>query len=228
MTEVNWINFMEASDLAQQHWNETPLYYSEEDRYACYPWLYEVAEFRHHGKEKVLEVGCGTGADLLQFAKHGADAVGIDITEQHLELAKKRLGGLAEVRLGDARHIPFSESTFDYVYSHGVIHHSNEPQKIAAEILRVLKPGGRFNIHVYSFFSYANLYGTVKFGHENWRTRHIENSDAPVYVDLYTSAGMRRLFPAFKLSVSKHHLPEMPRLENLFGWYLVAKGRKPE
>jgi ubiquinone/menaquinone biosynthesis C-methylase UbiE len=217
---------MNASDLAQQHWNETPLHYSEEERYSFYPWLYEVAEFRHHGGQKVLEIGCGTGSDLLQFAKHGAHAFGIDITQHHLELAKSRLGDRGDVRFGDGREIPFPDSTFDYVYSHGVIHHSDEPEKIAREIMRILKPGGRFNLHVYSLFSYATLYGTRKFGYFKWKRHHIENSIAPVHVDLYTARRMKRLFPGTKMVFSKHQLPEFPRLEKMFGWYLVAKGQK--
>src|ERR1700733_4704158 len=73
----------DAAQLAQDHWNETPLFLSEQERYSTYPWLYDVAEFREHAGEKVLEIGCGTGADLLQFAKHGAIATGVDLTEKH-------------------------------------------------------------------------------------------------------------------------------------------------
>lgn len=217
----------EASDLARDHWNETPLFYSEEVRYSCYPWLREAAEFQSHCGEKVLEVGCGTGSDLLQFARHGAHAFGIDITQQHVALAQKRLGDLGEIRLADGRQIPFPDATFDYIYSHGVIHHSDDPSKMAREILRVLKPGGRFNVHVYALFSYATLYGTFKFGFRAWKRHYIENSTAPVHVDLYTASGLRRLFPGVKIQVSKRHLPEYPQFAKLLGWYLIAKGEKP-
>src|ERR1051326_9125831 len=145
---------MESAALAQRHWNENPLFLSQEDRYRIYPWLYEAAEFRHHRGEHVLEIGCGTGCDLLQVVKHGAIATGVDITDEHLRLAQERVGNLAQVRRADARDLPFPVSSFDCVYSHGVIHHCHEPERIAAEILRVLKPGGRFNIHVYSLYSY--------------------------------------------------------------------------
>lgn len=128
-----------ASDLAAQHWNETPLFLSEEERYSDYPWLYEAAEFREHRGHRVLEVGCGTGCDLLQFAKHGTLAPGVDITDSHLELARKRVGNQATVIKADMRALPFEDASFDYVYSHGVLHHCDEPREAAAEILRVLR-----------------------------------------------------------------------------------------
>lgn len=216
-----------ASQLARAHWEATPLLVSEDVRYRMYPWLPEVAEFAGHGGEKVLEIGCGTGCDLLQFARHGADAYGLDITGRHLHLARARIGEAARVAYGDGRRIPFRDGSFDYVYSHGVLHHSDEPETIASEILRVLVPGGRFNVHVYALVSYATAYGTKTFGYAAWKRHHIENSQAPVFVDLYTGRKLRRLFPGVALRLSKHHLPEYPRLASRLGWFLVAKGRKP-
>ncbi len=49
---------MDAAQLAQDHWNETPLFLTEQERYSLYPWLYEVAEFKKHAGDKVLEIGC--------------------------------------------------------------------------------------------------------------------------------------------------------------------------
>lgn len=211
-----------ASDLAQKHWNSTPLFVSEGDRYAIYPWLYEAAEFRSHRGESVLEVGCGTGCDLLQFAKHGAYACGIDITEQHIALARQRCGAWADIRYGDGRHIPFPDASFDFVYSHGVVHHSDQPEAIAKEILRVLKPGARYNIQVYSLISYHPLSLMRQFGRK-WKL-HIENSTDPVHIDLYTAARLTRLFP--NCTVKKYHFPRLPFLASHFGWYLVATGTK--
>lgn len=71
---------VDSAQLAAQHWDETPLFLSEEERYTAYPWLYKAAEFREHGSERVLEVGCGSGCDLLQFAKHGAQTTGVHHT----------------------------------------------------------------------------------------------------------------------------------------------------
>jgi SAM-dependent methyltransferase len=216
---------MESSKLAIEHWNKTPLFISEEERYSLYPWLYEVAEFTKHAGERVLEIGCGTGCDLLQFAKHGAHATGVDITSEHLRLARERVQGLAEVKKADATQLPFADNEFDYVYSHGVIHHIEKPRRVIDEILRVLRPGGRFNIHVYALFSYFVVARIVRH-RRNWRL-YIENSRDPVHIDFYTARKLRRLFAPIEVTVEKFGGPPVPALDSVAGFFLVAKGQKP-
>jgi ubiquinone/menaquinone biosynthesis C-methylase UbiE len=213
----------DAAQLAQSHWNETPLFLTEQERYATYPWLYDAAEFKSHPGERVLEVGCGTGSDLLQFAKHGALATGVDLTFTHVELARERVGELAVVHQADARDLPFPDGSFDYVYSHGVLHHCDEPQKVVREMLRVLRPGGRINVHVYALWSYVTLCGVIRHG-RTWK-RHIENSEAPVYIDLYTDRKLRRLFgPA--IAIRKYQCKPFHFLAPWFGWFSVMTARK--
>lgn len=213
----------DAAQLAQAHWNETPLYLTEQERYSIYPWLYDAAEFRKHEGERVLEIGCGTGSDLLQFAKNGARATGIDFTEKHVELARHRVGELAVVHQADARHLPFENESFDYVYSHGVLHHSDEPEQIVREMFRVLRPGGRVNVHVYALWSYITLRGTLRYGRK-WKL-HIENSEAPVHIDLYTGRNLRRLFGP-DISIEKYQCEPFRFLAPWFGWFIVVKQRK--
>jgi SAM-dependent methyltransferase len=217
---------MSSSKLAIDHWNKTPLFISEEERYSLYPWLYEAAEFRAHAGHRVLEIGCGTGCDLLQFAKHGADAVGVDITPEHLRLARERVGGKAEVREANAAKLPFPDHEFDYVYSHGVLHHIDNPRPVVEEIFRVLKPGGRFNIQVYALFSYFIVARIIRHG-KNWRL-YFENSRDPVHIDFYTARRLRRLFAPAEVTVEKFCCPPAPSLESLAGFFLVAKGQKPD
>src|ERR1700722_4227099 len=213
----------DAAQLAQAHWNETPLFLSEEERYSTYPWLYDAAEFRRHEGEKVLEVGCGTGSDLLQFAKHGALATGVDLTAKHVELARLRVGNLAPVHQADARHLPLADESFDYVYSHGVRHHCEEPERVVAEMLRVLRPGGRFNVHVYALWSYFSLWAFLSHGRK-WK-RKLENSEAPVHIDLYTRGKLRRLF-GDDISIQKYQCAPFQFLAPWFGWFLVVGGQK--
>jgi SAM-dependent methyltransferase len=213
-----------ATRQSIEHWNKTPLYISEEERYSRYPWLYEAAEFRAHRGERVLEIGCGTGCDLLQFAKHGALAVGIDVTPTHLELATLRVGQMASVVPADATALPFPDESFDYVYSHGVLHHIDRPRDVVKEILRVLRPGGRFNVHVYNRWSFVPL-DMMRYHGFQWR-RWIENSRDPVHIELYSKRKLRKLFAPIKLEIERHEGYFADFLAPWFGWFLVVRGTK--
>ncbi len=211
-----------ASQLSIVHWDRTPLFLSEEERYCIYPWLYEVAEFRHHCGEKVLEIGCGTGCDLLQFARHGAEAVGVDITPEHIRLARERAGNLAKIYEADATELPFDNASFDYVYSHGVLHHLDQPRRMVEEIFRVLRPGGRFNVHVYARWSYCPPVLMLKHG-RRWKL-WIENSRDPVSTVLYSGRQLRQLFRPAQVSLEKREFRYAPALQRWLGWFLIAKG----
>jgi ubiquinone/menaquinone biosynthesis C-methylase UbiE len=213
----------DAAQLAQDHWNESPLFLTGEERYSIYPWLYEAAEFRMHAGDKVLEIGCGSGSDLLQFAKHGALATGVDLTAKHVELARRRVGDLGVVHHADARHLPFKDESFDYIYSHGVLHHCDDPKRVVGEMLRVLRPGGGFNVHVYSRWSIVALWGFLSLGRK-WKLK-VENSAAPVHIDLYSARRLRRLFGPH-VSIKKYQCEHFPFLAPWFGWFLVARGQK--
>lgn len=167
--------------------------------------------------------GAETGCDLLQFAKHGAHAVGVDVTPEHLRLARERVDGRAEVLEGDATALPFPDGSFDYVYSCGVLHHIDRPRKVVEEIFRLLRPCGRFNVHVYAFWSWAHLAYRLKFGRQ-WKL-HVENSTDPVYIDLYTARQLRRLFAPAKLTIRKYECHHLQQAGWLLGWMLVAKGQ---
>jgi ubiquinone/menaquinone biosynthesis C-methylase UbiE len=214
-----------ATDLAVSHWDETPLFVSEEERYCQYPWLIAAGEFEKHAGEDVLEVGCGTGCDLLQFAKNGARATGIDVTPEHVRLARERVNGEARVVLAEATRIPFPDAGFDYVYSHGVLHHMDEPRRAVEEIFRVLRPGGRFNVMLYSRFSMTTIGRIVKYG-RRWKDG-IENSAAPVRIDLYTARSLRRLFQPAAIEVRKYECRHAPLLQSWLGWYIRATGARP-
>ncbi|MCK4550327.1 MAG: class I SAM-dependent methyltransferase [Candidatus Aenigmarchaeota archaeon] len=133
-------------------------------RYEVYaPWLKKIISKEDVKGKKLLEVGCGMGIDLLQFAKKGAICTGIDLTPNHVLLAKKlfRTNDIkANIVNGDAETLKFHKNSFDYVYSHGVIHHTPNTEKALSEIYRVLKPGGKALIMVYHKNSFA-FYGKV-------------------------------------------------------------------
>jgi SAM-dependent methyltransferase len=103
------------------------------------------------GKD-VLEIGCGTGVHARLLAEAGANLSAVDLTPTAVDLTKRRLGlaGLqADVREADAEALPYPDGSFDFVWSWGVIHHSEDTRKVVAEIARVLRPGGRLALMVY-------------------------------------------------------------------------------
>ena len=101
----------------------------------------------------VVDIGCGTGTDLLLAARHiGANgrAIGVDMT---LAMRERAMAGAqssgfrnVDVRDGDATNLPVEDSTVDVVISNGVLNLVPDKRGAVCEIARVLKPGGRVQI----------------------------------------------------------------------------------
>jgi SAM-dependent methyltransferase len=101
--------------------------------------------------ETVVDIGCGAGMDLLLAAKSVGPrgrAIGVDMTEAMANKSRRsaRAAGLEnlEVRLGDASSLPLEDGSVDVVISNGVLNLTPDKSVAFGEVLRVLKPGGRF------------------------------------------------------------------------------------
>ncbi len=115
----------------------------------------------------MLEVGVGMGADYLEWLKAGAQATGVDLSGASLEQAKRRCkaaGYKPDLRLSDAEHLPFSDDSFDLVYSYDVMHHSPDTAQCVQEAWRVLKPGGRLRIMIYHHPSLTGFMLWLRYG----------------------------------------------------------------
>ena len=109
-----------------------------------------IVELRREGmfpleNRSVADIGCGSGRWLLEFAQwEASDLHGIELDPGRLQRAKERLPS-ADLQTGDARHLPWADNSFDLV-SHFTVFSSilndSVRKQIAAEMLRVAKPGG--------------------------------------------------------------------------------------
>lgn len=96
------------------------------------------------GRKVVLDVGCGDGQIARALASQGAQVLGIDPTQKHIDIANARGGGPL-YQLGDATHLPVPDESQDAVVACLVFEHIDEVDAAIAEVSRVLKPGGQFS-----------------------------------------------------------------------------------
>lgn len=135
---------------SEEYWNEVT-----ERRFFVEPHIRDFATFHTWRGKRVLEIGCGIGSDAVEFAKHGAEYVGIDLSSESVALAKQRfnLFNLAgEFHILNAIDLDSLKKlgTFDLVYACGVLHHYPDLTTILHNIHSVLNNHGELRFLVYS------------------------------------------------------------------------------
>jgi ubiquinone/menaquinone biosynthesis C-methylase UbiE len=215
----------------------------ERRRYELEPFIHRFARFGETRAQRVLEIGVGLGTDHVQFARAGADLTGVDLTPKGVELVGRRLAleGLeSDLQVADAERLPFEDASFDVVYSWGVLHHTPDTPRAIREAIRVLRPGGRLCVMVYSRHAWVSYGLWVRNGPLSRRPfrsiadvlhHHMESLGTKGY----TKRELRRMFAGVEdLRIEKVCTPYdveyaggLARLtERWLGFFAVVQGRR--
>lgn len=143
----------------------TPTFYEKyrQFRYQTEWHIQEWVPFKEVFGKKVLEIGCGNGAEGVLFASVGAQYTGVDLTETAVHATREHFENLrlkGSFQIENAESLSFPNASFDWIYSYGVLHHTERPEKAFQEVYRVLKPGGRAYLMLYhknSFNYYVRI-----------------------------------------------------------------------
>jgi ubiquinone/menaquinone biosynthesis C-methylase UbiE len=116
-----------------------------------------LTELLHHDTHyaagsRVLEAGCGIGAQTVILAQNSPDALitSVDISEDSLQRAEERIRqeGIKNVtfRQGDIFHLPFDKESFDHIFICFVLEHLADPERALRQLRPILKEGGTITV----------------------------------------------------------------------------------
>lgn len=221
-------------------------------RYALEPFIGEYARFEEQAGRRVLEIGCGTGSDLMRFARAGAVVTGVDLSPRSLALTRRRfdlVGIPADLRVADAERLPFLDGSFDLVYSWGVLHHAPDPALAIREAHRVLVPGGQACVMLYHRRSLFALQAWLRYAllrGRPWQTlrevlaSNVESPGTKAYTveearSLFGHAGFADILVETVVTVwdarlvRRFFFPAYIRacIPGRWGWFLVVRARRP-
>jgi ubiquinone/menaquinone biosynthesis C-methylase UbiE len=182
-------------------WQRT---YLEGQQLNKYPWSDVVSfVFRNRPRDlanaeiSVLEVGCGSGPNLMFLAAEGFRTFGLEASPAAVEVAKQRLSAknlAAEVVVGDFTRLPFDDDSLDLVIDRAAVTHADAPSidKAVREIHRVLKPGGKFLFTPFGDSHSGFAYGTL--GTDGTSSAITKTHLAGFQVTFFNATTITRLF----------------------------------
>jgi SAM-dependent methyltransferase len=180
---------------------------------------------------RVLDVGCGVGMYTAAFLRYTPHVYGVEVEAERACAAQERAAGVVQA-VGE--RLPFADASFDLVFSHEVLEHVGDDRACAAEMARVVRPGGRILLFVpnrlYPFETHGVYWrGRYRFGNiplVNYLPDCLRDRLAP-HVRAYTARSLRRLFAGLPLRVL-HHTRIFPGYDKIaarrpaLGWLLRA------
>lgn len=188
----------------------------------------EVCKEVKDRRPRILDVGCGTGANLLMLSKYG-DAEGVDISEDALAFCRER--GLEKVKHGAAEELPYEDGTFDLVTALDVVEHLDDDVASLREMRRVLRPDGRVLLFVPTFMFLWGLQDDVSNHRRRYRLpelhRVLERAGFEVERSTYANITffapillIRQLMRVTGLKAETENNINVPALNGVFAWFL--------
>jgi SAM-dependent methyltransferase len=165
----------------------------------------EFADFPRWKEKKVLEIGCGIGTDSINFACAGARLALTELSEESINVCKKRFGvyGLsAKFFSGDAEKLSsfVPVERYDLVYSFGVIHHTPHPRRVIEEAMKYMGPESELRIMLYSKYSTKNF--LIRLG----LMQPEAQTGCPI-AQTYSARDIKKLLDGFDIiSIRKEHI----------------------
>jgi SAM-dependent methyltransferase len=244
--------FSATIDDVRQFWNSRPCnlrhsraavgtrqYFDEVEarKYMVEPHIPGFAQFERWRGKKVLEIGCGMGTDSINFARAGADVTVIDVSQESLDLCKRRFaefGLTAKFYLGSAEQIDeiVPVEQYDLVYSFGVIHHTPNPERVMEKIKLYMGATSELRMMLYSTWCWKTLWILTRYGKgQFWKAgkliaTHAEAQSGCPVAYTYSFADLRDgLLKDFSItSLRKDHIfpykiDKYVKYEYEFVWY---------
>lgn len=154
---------------------------------------------------RILENGCGVGMYVEKLSAFGGQVFGLEYDFERAAEAGRRSPGIVNAA---GEHLPYPADSFDLILSHEVLEHVADDRQSAAEMVRVLRPGGRAVIFVpnigYPFETHGVYWrGKYYFGNKplvNYLPRVWRNKLAP-HVRVYSGRDMHALFAGLPVKV---------------------------
>ena len=114
-------------------------------------------DYGKYAGKRVLEVGCGLGANAMHFAQAGAEVTAIDLSDTSVECTRRLFsyrGLRATIEQGNAERLDYPDESFDVVCSLGVLMLVPDIEAAVSEIHRVLRPRGEVMVMLYNRWSW--------------------------------------------------------------------------
>lgn len=167
MVKKNTLGWGVQNDQGVEIWDDNPIFGGEKvlwkdklklvfypKKFLLYKYIWQAKNRK--GKKynlrkdpfKILDVGCGTGATIVDLKKifgREVEVTGIDVVKLQIELAKKKIksyGVWPKVRWYDGLHLPYGNRSFDAIYTSDVLGHVEDVPAWLRELRNVLVPGG--------------------------------------------------------------------------------------